>query len=527
MNILIILTEVSLVIFVFLLLNWLVSKLFKLFTKTSIIKSEDRSIKTLRRNITGLLLLACLVSCILIVGANGYLVYRGENLQQYTLALIKRIPSGFWITLGIGIAQSIGIFMLAAIALKFLKYWLKVASTRAKNLEKNTADDENIDAFFNALYHRISGGMWLWAVILCTQFLKLPATVSGYLYIALRIYLIIAVGLLILKAVAAIVDFLDALSVRYSNPENLLRFYDRLRHLIPFLKRCLEFVIYVCMATLVIQQVQLIANIAAFGPRIIKIIGIVFISRVLFEVVYLLVEEVLFKDQNLTDIQTSRRLTLVPLFRSFLQYFVYFAAIISILYTVDIDPTPILAGAGIVGIAVGLGAQTLINDIVCGFFILFENYYLVGDYIEAGKAEEKVVEGVVEAIELRTTRIRHPNGQLQIIRNGDIGSITNYSKQYIFAVVEVGVPYDSNLTHVYKVIEEVGQQLKRDDPNVLEGTQIDGVESLGESNLLLRTLTKVKPGKHLQIQRVLRKIFTDALLREGIVIPIRAESAEG
>jgi small conductance mechanosensitive channel len=116
---------------------------------------------------------------------------------------------------------------------------------------------------------------------------------------------------------------------------------------------------------------------------------------------------------------------------------------------------------------------------------------------------------------------------LQIIRNGDIGSITNYSKQYIFAVVEVGVPYNSNLAHVYKIIEEVGQQLKTNDPDVLEGTQIDGVESLGESNLLLRTLTKVKPGKHLQIQRVLRKIFTDALLREGIVIPIRAESAEG
>jgi small conductance mechanosensitive channel len=116
---------------------------------------------------------------------------------------------------------------------------------------------------------------------------------------------------------------------------------------------------------------------------------------------------------------------------------------------------------------------------------------------------------------------------LQIIQNGNIGSITNYSKQYIFAVVEVGVPYDSNLAHVYQVIEEVGQQLKADDPDVLEGTQVDGVESLGESNLLLRTLTKVKPGKHLQIQRILRKIFTAALQREGIVIPIRVESAEG
>jgi small conductance mechanosensitive channel len=205
---------------------------------------------------------------------------------------------------------------------------------------------------------------------------------------------------------------------------------------------------------------------------------------------------------------------------------VYFTVGIFILYTLDINPTPILAGAGIVGIAVGLGAQTLINDIVSGFFILFENYYLVGDYIEAGKAEGKVVEGTVEAIELRTTRIRHPNGQLQIIRNGDMGSITNYSKQYIFAVVDVSVPYDSNLAHVYQVIEEVGQKLKANSTDILELTQIDGVESLSESNLLLRTLTKVKPGKHLQIQRILRKNFMDTLLQERILLPANPKSSE-
>ncbi|MTJ13823.1 mechanosensitive ion channel family protein [Anabaena sp. UHCC 0187] len=526
MNILIILAEVGILIIVFLLLRWLLGKLFKLLVRLSILKGDDLKIKILRRNITGLLLLICIVLCILIVGTNGYLIYRGEDIQQYTIALIRKIPSGFWMALGIGLSQSIGVVIAAIITLKFIKYWLKIASNRAKNLDQNTADDESIDAFFTALNQRIRGGIWLWVLIACTQFLKLPAVASEYLYIALRIYLIIGVGLLILKAVAAIVDTLDVLSVRYSSPDNLLRFYNRLQHLIPFLKRCLEFVIYVCTVTLVIQQVQLIAKLATFGLKIIKIITIIFISRVMFEVIYLLLEEVLFKDQDLTDTQRSRRLTMIPLFRSLLQYLVYFSVAVSILYILDINPTPILAGAGIVGIAVGLGAQTLINDIVCGFFILFENYYLVGDYIEAGKAEEKTVEGTVEAIELRTTRIRHPNGQLYIIRNGDIGSITNYSKQYIFAVVEVDVPYNSNLAHIYQVIEEVGQQLKANNIDVIESTLVDGVESLGESHLLLRTLTKVKPGKHIQIQRVLRKMFMDALLMEGILIPAGHESKE-
>ncbi|WP_193198171.1 mechanosensitive ion channel family protein [Nostoc sp. MG11] len=526
MDLLIILAEVSIVIFIFLLGNWLLNKVVKLFLKHSLVKNQGRSINTLRQNIKVLLILTCLLSCLLIIGANAFLLYRGENLQQYTLLLIKRIPSGFWVSLGIGCAQSIGTLILAAIAVKFVRYWFKVANIRAKRIEQSTTDDQSIDTFFANLNNIVTTGLWLWAVIWCSKFLKVPVVISEYLSILLRIYLIVAVGLLIPKAITAIIDSLDALSIRYSSPNNLLRFYDRLRHLIPFLKRCLEFVIYVCVATLVIQQVQFIANIAIFGPRIVKIVGVIFISRVLFEVVYLLVEEILFKDQNLTDIQTSRRLTLVPLIRSFLQYLVYFGAIVSILYILDINPTPVLAGAGILGIAVGFGAQTLINDIVCGFFILFENYYLVGDYIEAGKAEERVVEGIVEAIELRTTRVRHPNGQLQIIRNGDIGSITNYSKQYIYAVVEVSIPYDSNLAHVYKVIEEVGEQLKVNYPDVLEPTLIDGVESLGESNLLLRTLTKVKPGKHLQIQRVLRKIFTDALVREGITIPLTVKTSD-
>lgn len=525
-NLLIILAEVGLVIITFLSLILLVGNLSKLLIKFSIFNLNERQIKILRRNITGLLLLVGAVLCILIIGVNGFLIYQGQDLQKYTLDLIGQIPAGFWVTLGIGIAQSIGAIIVAAIALKLLKYSLKVVSNRAKTIERSTADDDIIDAFFNTLYQRIKSGIWLWVFICCTLFLKLPAIVSEYLSIALRIYLITAVGLLILKAVASVVDIFDALTVKYSSPDNWLRFYDRLRHLIPFLKRCLEFVIYVCIATLVVQQVESIAKMSDFGLRMIKIIAMIFLSQVVFEVIYLVAEEIVFKEKDLTDLQRSRRLTLIPLFRSLLQYLIYFTVGVSILYTLDINPTPILAGAGIVGIAVGLGAQALINDIVSGFFILFENYYLVGDYIEAGKAEEKVVEGVVEAIELRTTRIRHPNGQLQIIRNGEMGSITNYSKEYIFAVVEVAVPYNSNLVDVYQVIESVGQQLNANYPDVLEPTQIDGVESLGESNLLLRTLTKVKPGKHLLIQRILRKNFMDNLLREGILLPAVTESSE-
>ncbi|MDY7013689.1 MAG: mechanosensitive ion channel family protein [Cyanobacteriota bacterium] len=519
MNTLIILAEVSIVIIIFWSLIWLVGKLSKLAIQYSLFNISAQRVKILRRDITGLLLLTGVVLCLAIIGVNSFLIYQGKNLQDYTLYLIGLIPPGFWLRLAVGIAQSIGAVILAAIVLASIEYCLKLASTRAKNLDSSTADDESIDAFFTELFKRIKWGSWLWILGCCTLFLNLPAVISDYLFVTLQLYLIVAVGLLIIKAAAAIVDILDALSIRYSSPDNLLRFYDRLRYLIPFFKRCLELVLYACIATLVTQQIDVIANLSDFWLRIIKIITLIFLSRVFYDVVVLLAEELVFKDKNLTERQKVRRLTLIPLFRSILQYSIYFTVGIFILYTLDIDPTPILAGAGIMGLAVGFGAQELINDIVCGFFILFENYYLVGDYIEAGKVEEKVVEGTVEAIELRTTRLRHPNGQLQIIRNGAIGSVTNYSKEYTFAVVEVGVPYNANLAHIYQIVEEVGKKLNANYPDVLEPTQVEGVESLGEYNLLLRTLTKVKPGKHLQIQRLLRQMFIDTLREEGILLP--------
>lgn len=182
----------------------------------------------------------------------------------------------------------------------------------------------------------------------------------------------------------------------------------------------------------------------------------------------------------------------------------YFVGGIIVLNLVGINPAPILAGAGIVSLAVGFGAQNLINDIVCGFFILFENYYLVGDYIEVGKGEDRILEGEVEAIELRTTHVRHADGQLQIIRNGEIGSIVNYSKQYSYAKVDVPVPPGLDLDAVYALINEAGRQLQSECPEVLEPTRIEGLENFDADNLVIRTMTRVKPGKHLYIQRLLR-----------------------
>ncbi|NMG07388.1 mechanosensitive ion channel family protein [Brasilonema sp. UFV-L1] len=518
MNILIILAELGFLILIFSLLNWLIGIIVSQFTKVSWLQGRSANITFVRRNISRLLIFTCVALCLALIGINGVVIYRGGNIKEFQLNLIRSVPNQFWVNLFTASLKSVSLLILVNFSIPPLQRGINSVCDYAKKVDQIKANDESTEAFFQVLKRIITHTLWVSSAILCAKFFYLPEVVPKYLYIALKIYIIVTVGLLIIKAVATIVDTLDALSLKYSSSNNLLRFYERLRRLIPLFKKCLEYVLYVGIVNLVVPEIEFIAWIGAYTPKIVQIIGIFFISNVLIEVAYFILDEFYLKTTDLNDSEQQKRLTLIPLIRSFAKYFIYFTAVVSILKIIGIDPAPILAGAGIVGIAVGLGAQNLINDVVCGFLILFENYYLVGDYIEAGKTEERSVEGIVEAIELRTTHIRHPDGQLQIIRNGDIGSIINYSKQYIYARVELSVSYDSNLDHVYRVVEKIGQQLKADDPNILEPTRVVGIENFGEHNLLLLTLTKVKPGKHLHIQRVLRKIFKETFSQEEIEI---------
>lgn len=517
-NILIVLGEVIFLITIFWLLNWLLRFIFKKIAKASWLQRRTANITFLSQSISRILILTCVFLCLAVAGVNGIVIYRGGDIQQFQLNLIRSLPTQFWINLCIASLKTVSLLILVKFSISPLSRGIDWVCNYTKKADSIKSNDESVEAFFNILKRIIIHTIWISSAILCAKFIFLPEIFTKYIFIALKIYIIISVGLLIVKAVATIVDTLDALSLKYSQYSNLLRLYERLRHLIPLFKKCLEYILYLGIVNLVVPEIKPIAWISFYTPKIVQIIGVFFISNVLVEIAYFILDEFYLKTTDVNDAQRQKRLTLIPLMRSFAKYFVYFTGGVTILKLIGIDPAPILAGAGIIGIAVGLGAQNIINDIVCGFLILFENYYLVGDYIDVGKLEERTVEGIVEAIELRTTHVRHPDGQLQIIRNGDIGSIINFSKQYIYARVEVSIPYDSNLDRVYRVVERIGEQLKIDEQDVLEPTRVAGIEHFGENHLLLLTLTKVKPGQHLRIQRVLRKILKETFSQEKIEI---------
>ncbi|MBE9066246.1 mechanosensitive ion channel family protein [Leptolyngbya cf. ectocarpi LEGE 11479] len=481
--------------------------------QSSSLQLDHTGLQTLRQNVLGIVIISGLLLALLVAGFNSWILLQGKQPDVYTLSLIQNTPQDVWLGIAAGVGKSICLLALVGLLKRPLRRLLEKVGRYAKQVEQVTANDESIDQLFNALGALLSTGMWLLAFIWCARFLQLPQQVSPYLYAVWRIYLIISVGIIVFKSVGVVVDSLDALSHKYANPHNLFRFYERLQHLIPFLKRCLEYGVWISVATLVVGQISLISSFADYGTQAVQVIALIFLGRLATNIMQLVVSEVLLSTDDTSAAVYQRRVTITPLIVSLLRYVIYFGTVLFLLKVLNIDPGPILAGAGIVGITVGLGAQNLVKDLVSGFFILFEDYYLIGDFIETEAAQ-----GTVQSIELRTTRILHPNGQVQILRNGDIGSIVNYSKTPVDAAVEVSITYEVDPEKAFEIIERVGAELYEAEDDILEPTRIDGVETFSEEICMIYTRTKVQPGKHLRIQRLLRQRCLVELLKADIEV---------
>ena len=513
-SIILIISEIALAGLLFVLAGLIVHLLYGRLTSISFLQKYQDSAESVRKRIKRLLLILCILSCTVILGYNGWLIYRQIDVYQHMVSMLDKIPPGFWGQLLVSIAKIIGIGIITAYVIKILLRLLSKVQERSKAYERLKSNNESIDRFFSRVRRLTKNSLWLLFLLYAGHALFFPQVVIDNLFIFFKIYLIISFGLLIVEAATAVVDSFEALSRKYWYRESYKDWYNRLSGLLPLFRRCLEYIIYVWVAALVMLQLSFIAQLASYGPALVQVIGIFFIARVVVEIVNFLIDKNMVTAGDASDSQRKQKQTLIPITKSILQSGIYFIAFVLMLRAVNINPLPILAGAGIMGIVVGLGAQPLINDIVAGFCILFEGLFLVDDYIETGTAR-----GIVEAIYLRTTRIRDPNGQLHILRNGQIEAVTNFSKKYTFAVVEVGVAYDSDLDHVYRVLDETGQKLGEENQNVLERLQVHGLKKFGESELLIRTVTKVRPGCHFRVANQLRTMIKKAFDREGIEIP--------
>lgn len=179
---------------------------------------------------------------------------------------------------------------------------------------------------------------------------------------------------------------------------------------------------------------------------------------------------------------------------------------------------PLLAGVGVIGLAVGFGAQNLVRDVVSGFFVLLEDQYGVGDIIDVNQE----VSGKVEQLTLRVTGLRAIDGTMHFIANGEIKIVSNRSKDWARAVVDVGVAYKEEPDRVREVLEQVAIESKNDPTigrNMYAVPEVLGVEMLGEYEVIWRMLADTKPGKQWQVARDLRERVKVAFDETGIEIP--------
>lgn len=460
-----------------------------------------------------ILRLLLFVSLLLVIGINGYQWYLGNDLKTFTSDWIQKIPPGFWKGLGISIAKVVGLIIAARYFIRFNDKGLNFISDKAVSFDQIDDNDESVAFFFSRLNSIQKVVVWLLVFYVASLLFGLPPIVGEYLLIALKVYLIISVGLLLVNIMSVIVDTLDGISKKYAESNDQVYFYDRLKHLIPIFRKTLEYIIYAVVATLVLSQLSFISNLADYGPGIIQGIGLFFIARVVIEIISLLLDRISNKEDNTEEVQ-QRNATIFPLFNSILAWLVYFVVFILILRGLGFDPVPLLAGAGILGMVIGMGAQSLVNDILSGFFIIFENTLRVGDYIEVGDTV-----GTVESIGLRTTKVRGRDGQLFILRNGELNDVVTYSRNFANAVVTVGVDHESDIKKVYAVLNKIGEEISQTNTDILEKTIIEGLEDFNGPELLIRTVTKVNPGCHEAVERELRMRMKEAFDEEGIIIP--------
>jgi len=213
----------------------------------------------------------------------------------------------------------------------------------------------------------------------------------------------------------------------------------------------------------------------------------------------------------------KRARTMASLLRTVGTAFIIVVAVLMALREIGLDITPLLAGAGVAGLAIGFGAQSLIKDVIAGFFILMEDQFHVGDVIQAAG-----VSGQVERMSLRTTIVRDLQGTVHFIPNGEIKVASNLTKEWSRAVLEVGIDYQEDLDRTLHVLAEVGRELAADasfGPMVLEPPQVLGVESLGESQVTLRLLIKTLPSKQWDVARELRRRIKNRFDRDKIALP--------
>jgi moderate conductance mechanosensitive channel len=242
-----------------------------------------------------------------------------------------------------------------------------------------------------------------------------------------------------------------------------------------------------------------------------EVIGIIILTILIVRVGSFIIRK-LFEKQKLLKYGISNKKvnTMSTLLVSIFRYAVYLIAIVTILSDV-LGLKSILAAAGVGGVAIGFGAQSLIKDIISGFFIVMEDQYVVGDMITVEN-----MTGTVEHLELRVTKIRNFNGDLYIVPNGEIKKVTNHTRGNKAVIVDVPIAYGSDIDKAVKAAEGICLKVAEEFTTIKEQPKVIGITELGKESISLRITAKTIPNEQWEVERRIRRLIKDEFDKEKI-----------
>lgn len=249
--------------------------------------------------------------------------------------------------------------------------------------------------------------------------------------------------------------------------------------------------------------------------KLIKIAVIFIVIYILTKITNKIINKTIKSRKNYNLLVDNKRAnTIVNILKRSIKYFLIFIGIVMSLDLFNINTRSIIATAGIGGLAIGFGAQSLVKDIITGFFILLEDQYSVGELISI-----EGYEGIVEDLGIRTTKLRAFSGELHIIPNGNVQIVTNKTRGAMRALVTISVAYEENLNKVIKILEDVCEKIKQTNTSIVEGPTVVGVANLGNYSVDINVVAKTEPMAQWAVEREIRKLSKEALENAGIEIP--------
>ena len=488
-------------------------RLSNVFMRSKTLNISADAQEAWRRRTRGLTLAFTSIFTLGLIAGTLVATWRKVRIGDVLLARVTQMQTADWIALGTTLGKTLGVIVLSFVVARIFIAILNYVRERLQHTESLAGHRERITELLGRLRQALSCSLVFATLIVCAQLLGIPESERHVLrsiaYVGIAIY----VGRFAVGAAHLAIDVLFDLSDVFSRLDSPLRYLGRFRHLSKLTKRTADYFIYVGFATWTIDHITPGTWASEAGRLAIRIIAIFYISRVLVEVCILFMNEFFLTRDQQTDAEYQQRQTLVPVAAGLLRYGIYFAAVAMILREAGIDPTPLLAGAGVAGVAIGLGAQAFVGDIVAGFFILLENLFLVGDFITVAE-----VKGKVEEIGVRVTKIRDENGVLHSIPNGEVRKVASESRGYVNVVIDIPVTYDEDLHKVFEVLKNKTAEVRAEESAIIGVTEFN-LEELRETAVLLRTTTMVKPGTGQEMSAILRMAFWEALTDAGVAAP--------